>query len=212
MNNFYAMIKALVAWDQDKLISLVKENLDNGVSAKEILNQGLIAGMELVGEKMESGELFLPEVIMSAEAMSAAVEILKPLLAESEFGLEGKVVIGTVKGDNHDIGKNLVAVFLKSVGFEVYDIGVDVSPEVFVEEIREKDADMLAMSTLLTTTMHMMKETIDAVKERGYRDHIKIAVGGSPITKEFADDIGADGYASDAQSATKLVKALLQQK
>ncbi|UCF82183.1 MAG: corrinoid protein [Desulfobacteraceae bacterium] len=204
------ILDALIENDKSKVLELVQNALDQGVAAKEILNEGLIAGMDIVGEKMENEEMFIPEVLMAAKVMGAAVEILKPLLADEDMSAMGKVVIGTVKGDLHDIGKNLVAMMLESAGFEVFNLGVDISPDNFIAEITEKDAQMLCLSALLTTTMPMMKQTIDAVTESGLRDRIKIMVGGAPVTKKFADEIDADGYAPDAGSATKLAKLLLQ--
>ena len=205
-----AIIDNLVGLNEPKVIELVRNALDEGVAAKEILNQGLIAGMDIVGEKMENEDMFIPEVLMAAKAMSSAIEILKPLLAEEDIRAMGKVIIGTVKGDLHDIGKNLVAMMVESAGFEVYDLGADILPDKFVEEIKEKDANILCMSALLTTTMPMMKNTIDALKESGFREQVKIMIGGAPVTQSFADEIGADGYAPDAGSAVKLAKELLQ--
>ncbi len=174
-----------------------------------MLSRGLIAGMDVVGERMEKEEMFIPEVLVAAKAMSAAVQILKPLLAEGDTGAQGRVVIGTVKGDLHDIGKNLVAMMLESAGLEVYNIGVDVAPEKFVNELKAKNANILALSALLTTTMPMMKETVAAVAKAGIRDQVKILVGGAPVTQAYATEIGADGYAPDAGSASKLAKSLL---
>lgn len=202
---------ALIAGDESKLTELVKNALDQGVAANEILNQGLVAGMDIVGEKMETGDMFIPEVLRSAKVMRVAVEILKPLLGADDMTGKGEVVIGTVKGDLHDIGKNLVSMMIESADFEVSDLGVDVSPERFVEEINNsKNVDILCLSALLTTTMPMMKLTIDVLAENGLRDQVKIMVGGAPVTQKFADEIGADGYAPDAGSAVKLVKTLLQ--
>jgi len=205
-----AIIDALVGCDEPKVLKLVQNALDEGVAAKEILNQGLIAGMDIVGEKMENEDMFIPEVLMAAKVMGAAVGILKPLLAAEDMSAMGRVIIGTVKGDLHDIGKNLVAMMLESAGFEVYNLGVDISPDKFVSEVNEKNANMVCLSALLTTTMPMMKQTIDAVVESGLRDRVKIMVGGAPVTKNYANEIGADGYAPDAGSAAKLAKSLLQ--
>ena len=210
MFDFKLIVDSLIELDEAKVLKLVQNGLDEGVAAKEILNQGLIAGMDIVGEKMENEDMFIPEVLMAAKVMSAAVGILKPLLAEEDMSAMGRVVIGTVKGDLHDIGKNLVAMMLESAGFEVYNLGVDISPDKFVSEVNEKNANMVCLSALLTTTMPMMKQTIDAVVESGLRDRVKIMVGGAPVTKNYANEIGADGYAPDAGSATKLAKALLQ--
>jgi len=210
MFDFKLIVDSLIECNEAKVLKLVQNGLDEGVAAKEILNQGLIAGMDIVGEKMENEDMFIPEVLMAAKVMSAAVGILKPLLAEEDISAMGRVVIGTVKGDLHDIGKNLVAMMLESAGFEVYNLGVDISPDKFVSEVNEKNANMVCLSALLTTTMPMMKQTIDAVVESGLRDRVKIMVGGAPVTKNYANEIGADGYAPDAGSATKLAKALLQ--
>jgi 5-methyltetrahydrofolate--homocysteine methyltransferase len=209
MFDFKAIGDALIACDEDKVVGLVKSGLDQGVSAKDLLSRGLIAGMDVVGERMEKEEMFIPEVLVAAKAMSAAVQILKPLLAEGETGAQGRVVIGTVKGDLHDIGKNLVAMMLESAGLEVHNIGVDVAPDKFVSELKAKNANILALSALLTTTMPMMKETVAAVAKAGIRDQVKILVGGAPVTQAYAKEIGADGYAPDAGSASKLAKSFL---
>ncbi len=210
MFDFKLIVDSLIEFDEAKVLELVQNGLNEGVEAKEILNQGLIAGMDVVGEKMENEDMFIPEVLMAAKVMSAAVGILKPLLAAEDRSAMGRVIIGTVKGDLHDIGKNLVGMMLESAGFEVYNLGTDISPEKFVSEVNEKDADMVCLSALLTTTMPMMKQTIDAVVENGLRDRVKIMIGGAPVTKDYANEIGADGYAPDAGSATKLAKTLLQ--
>jgi 5-methyltetrahydrofolate--homocysteine methyltransferase len=210
MYDFKPIADALIGCDEPKVLELVQSALDQGVAAKEILNDGLIAGMDIVGEKMENEDMFIPEVLMAAKAMGAAVNILKPLLAATDMKARGKVVIGTVRGDLHDIGKNLVAMMLESAGFEVHNLGVDISADKFIEEISVNNAEILCISALLTTTMPMMKETIDQVLEKGLRDKVKILVGGAPVTQNFADKIGADGYAPDAGSAVKLAKALLQ--
>ena len=210
MSDLRRISEALIAMNEKKVKELVREALDKGVLAKEILNEGLIPGMDIVGEKMESGDMFIPEVLMSAKTMTAAVEILKPLLGDEGLTAAGKVVIGTVKGDLHDIGKNLVVMMLESAGFEVHNLGVDISPEDFVKAIKEKEPNLLALSALLTTTMSMMKQTVDAVIESGLRERVKVMIGGAPVTQKFADEIGADGYAPDAGSANKLAKALLQ--
>jgi 5-methyltetrahydrofolate--homocysteine methyltransferase len=204
-----AITDALVGCDEPKVLDLVQNALEEGIEAKEILNHGLIAGMDVVGEKMENEDMFIPEVLMAAKIMSAAVRILKPLLAEEDMSAMGRIIIGTVKGDFHDIGKNLVAMMLESAGFEVYNLGVDISPDQFVSEINDRNANMICLSALLTTTMPMMQQTIDAVVKSGFRDRVKIMVGGAPVTQDYATEIGADGYAPDAGSATKLAKALL---
>jgi 5-methyltetrahydrofolate--homocysteine methyltransferase len=203
-----SVIAALIEGDEGKLADLVREALARGVSAKQILNEGLISGMDIIGEKMENEDMFIPEVLKSARAMSSTVKILTPLLAEGEIRVAGKVVIGTVKGDLHDIGKNLVAMMLESAGFQVYNLGVDIAPDRFVAELKAREANLLCLSALLTTTMPMMKRTIDAVATSGLRDQVKILVGGAPVTEKFANDIGADGYAPDAGSSVKVAKAI----
>ncbi len=208
MADFNAMQEALVDCDEDKLVGLVNGALAEGLAAAEILNQGLIAGMDIVGDKMENGDMFIPEVLMSAQAMSVCVDILKPLLGEGEGGNSTNVIIGTVKGDLHDIGKNLVSMMMESGGMNVYNIGVDIDPDEFVAQIKEKDASIVCLSALLTTTMPMMKATVDAIVEAGLRDKVKIMIGGAPVTQAFADEICVDGFAADAGSAVKLAKAL----
>jgi len=210
MADFQNMIDTLIEGDEKKLTSLAQSALDEGISAKEILEKGLMAGMDIVGEKMEAEDMFIPEVLKSAKIMSAAIDILRPHLVEGDIRVIGKVIIGTVKGDLHDIGKNLVAMMLESAGFDVYNLGTDVSPDKFIEEVKDKDANMLCLSALLTTTMPMMKTTIDTLAESGIRDQVKVMIGGAPVTQDFADQIGADGYAHDAGSATRLAKSLLQ--
>ncbi len=209
MSQYQPIMDALIACDAAKVSSLVQTLLDSGTPAKDILNQGLIAGMDIVGDRMESGEMFIPEVLMAAQAMSAAVQILKPLMGEDASAAKGRVVIGTVKGDLHDIGKNLVSMMLESAGLEVTDLGVDISPEKFVDALKEKKANILCMSALLTTTMPMMEKTIGAITKGGLRDQIKVMVGGAPVTQAFADAIQADIYAADAGAAARAAKALL---
>ena len=209
MTDFDGMTNALVSCDADKLTDLVKQALAADVSASDILNNGLISGMDVVGERMESGEMFIPEVLMAAQAMSVCVEILKPLLGEGEGAPGVSVIIGTVKGDLHDIGKNLVAMMMESAGLEVHNLGVDIGPEDFVEEIKKKNAQIVCLSALLTTTMPAMKQTIDAIVESGLREQVKIMVGGAPVTQAFADEIGADAFAADAGSASKMAKSLV---
>ena len=208
MADLSGITTALISGDTDKVCTLVQNEIKEGTNASDILNTGLIPGMDIVGEKMQSGDMFIPEVLMSAKSMSGAVEILKPLLSEDEMSSAGHVVIGTVKGDLHDIGKNLVSMMIKSSGFEVTDLGVDVAPDTFVKAVQEKNATTVALSALLTTTMPMMQQTMDALVESGLRDKVKVIVGGAPVNQGFADKIGADGYAPDAGSASKLAKEL----
>ena len=208
MADYDGIMQLLMAGDSDGVTTKVKKALEEGTAAGEILNNGLIKGMDIVGDKMQSGDMFIPEVLMAAKCMSDAVEILKPLLGDDAVGAAGRVVIGTVKGDLHDIGKNLVKMMMESAGFVVTDLGVDVAPEDFIKAIRENEADIVALSALLTTTMPMMQQTIDAIKEGGLRQQVKIMIGGAPVTQKFADDIGADGYAADAGSANQMAKTL----
>ena len=209
MTDFNEIIECLVNLDDSRLTALIKAALENGAAPADILNQGLIAAMDIVGERMENGEMFIPEVLMAAQAMSQGVDILKPLLGDEADADKGRVVIGTVQGDLHDIGKNLVAMMMESAGLTVHNLGVDISPEVFVREIKDKNADILCLSALLTTTMPMMRQTVDAVVESGLRDQVKIMVGGAPVTQAFSDEIGADGFAADAGSASKMAKTLI---
>lgn len=209
MNGYEQIIKALVTCDTLHLKDLVFESLDTGVSANDILNKGLIAGMDIVGEKMESGDMFIPEVLMAAKLMADCVEILKPMLGEEGGSSNASVIIGTVKGDLHDIGKNLVAMMMESAGLKVYNLGVDIPPERFVEEIKNRNAQIVCLSALLTTTMPAMKQTMNAIKEAGLRDQVKIMIGGAPVTQSFADEIGADGFAADAGSASKMAKSFI---
>lgn len=200
----------LIAGKVEDLKKLVQQAIDEGTGASEILNQALMPGMDVVGERMENGDMFIPEVLMSAKAMSGTLEILKPLLTPEESKSAGKVIIGTVKGDLHDIGKNLVAMMLESAGYEVVNRGVDIAPESFVEAVKKHEAQVVALSALLTTTMPQMQKTIAALKESGLKDQVKIIVGGAPVTEKYAKEIGAEGYAPDAGSASKLVKSLMQ--
>jgi 5-methyltetrahydrofolate--homocysteine methyltransferase len=209
MSNLQTITETLITGDSKKLQELVQEALNAGIPANDILRKGLIAGMDIVGEKMQSGDMFIPEVLMAARAMSFSVEILKPLLAEGEAASAGKMIIGTVKGDLHDIGKNLVVMMMESAGFEVIDLGVDVEPDMFVKAIKENKPSLVGLSALLTTTMPMMRKSIESIKDSGLRDSLKIIVGGAPVTQAFADEIGADGFAADAGSASKLAKTLM---
>lgn len=211
MTNFNEIKTALINLDAQTMIQLVNDALNSGTPAADILNSGLISGMDIVGERMEKQEMFIPEVLLAAKVMSKGVEILKPLLGDDPSSTRGNVIIGTVKGDLHDIGKNLVAMMMESAGLTVHNLGVDIAPEEFVKQIKEKNADILCLSALLTTTMPMMKQTIDAVVESGLRDQVKIMVGGAPVTQAFADDVGADAFALDAGAAAKSAKALVKQ-
>ena len=187
----------------------VQEALDSSIDPKVILDEGMIAAMAEVGHLFEAGEYFVPEMLIAARAMKAGLAILKPHLVQANVKSTGKVVIGTVQGDLHDIGKNLVGMMLEGAGFEILDLGTDVSPEKFVEAVKSAEVDILALSALLTTTMHNMKATIEALKQAGGRDQIKVIVGGAPLTDQYARQIGADGFAPDASRAVTLAKSLL---
>lgn len=209
MADYSAMQKALMQCDNEKLTKLMESALSNGVKASDILNEGLIPAMDIVGEKMGSGEMFIPEVLVTAKTMAVCLELLKPYLGENEDQKGVSVIIGTVKGDLHDIGKNLVAMMMEGAGLIVHNLGVNIPPEDFVTEIKKKNAQIVCLSALLTTTMPAMKQTVDAIVESGLRDQVKIMVGGAPVTQAFADEIGADGFAADAGSASKMAKALI---
>jgi len=200
---------AIIEGDLDEITDLTEDALDDGLSAEEILNSGLMAGMDYVGVEFKAGNMFVPEVLRSARAMQNSMDIIRPLLIESGVAMVGKVVLGTVKGDLHDIGKNLVAMMCEGAGFEVHDIGKDIAPEAFVEAVKEYEPNVLGMSALLTTTMRAMGHTINALEEAGVRDRIKVMIGGAPVTQAFADEIGADGYASNAAGAAELAKRFL---
>jgi 5-methyltetrahydrofolate--homocysteine methyltransferase len=199
---------AIIAGKKDEIGELTQDALDDGVSAQDILYNGLMSGMDYVSVQFKAGDMFVPEVMRSARTMSNSMDILKPLLAETGVQMIGKILLGTVKGDLHDIGKNLVGMMCKGAGFDVIDLGINVEPETFVEAIKESQADMVGMSALLTTTMQSMGNTIKALEEAGVRDQVKIMVGGAPVNQSFADKIGADGYAPDAAMAADVAKEL----
>lgn len=209
MADLKALAEAIINGKRDDAVKLTQEAIDEGLSAEAILNDGLVAGMAVVGEKFKNNEFYVPEVLIAARAMKAAMELLRPLLVESGVEPKGTVVIGTVRGDLHDIGKNLVAMMLEGGGFRVVDLGVDVAPEAFVEAVKENNAQIVGLSALLTTTMPAMKDTIEAFKEAGIRDQVAIMIGGAPVTQDYADEIGADGYAPDAASAVDKAQELV---
>lgn len=192
--------------------ALVQQALDDGVNPKEILNDGLLSGMMIVGEKFKNNQVFVPEVLVTARAMSAGISILEPKLVEVGNEPVGKAVIGTVKGDLHDIGKNLVIMMLKGAGFEIYDIGVDVDATAFADKAEEVGADIIGMSALLTTTMPNMQEVMDVLQERGIRDKYIVMIGGAPVNESFAEQIGADYYTPDAASCAEVAKQAMQKK
>jgi 5-methyltetrahydrofolate--homocysteine methyltransferase len=187
----------------------VQDALDAGISPEVILKESMVSAMDEVGALFEAGEYFVPEMLIAAHTMQTGLAILKPLLIEDGVEPSGSIVIGTVQGDLHDIGKNLVAMMLEGGGFEVFDLGTDVSPDAFLEAIREHSPNLVGLSALLTTTMQKMRETISVIEESGLRDQVKIIVGGAPVTEAFATEIGAEGYASDASKAVSLAKDLV---
>ncbi|NLC43749.1 MAG: cobalamin-binding protein [Clostridiales bacterium] len=209
MANLREIADFLKAGNAPKVKELVQAAVDEGVDPVAILNESLIVGMGEIGVLFKNNEVYVPEVLIAARAMKAGMAIVKPLLVEKDVKAVGKVVIGTVKGDLHDIGKNLVGMMLEGAGFEVIDLGIDVSPEKFIDAIKGTQAEGVAMSALLTTTMPGMKDTIEAFKTAGIRDQVKIMIGGAPVTENYSDEIGADGYAPDAASAAELAKDLI---
>jgi len=201
--------EAIIEGNVDDIVDLMEDALDGGSSAEEVLNQGLMAGMDHVGVEFKAGNMFVPEVLRSAKAMQAAMDVLRPMLTKAGVKHTGKLLLGTVKGDLHDIGKNLVGMMCEGAGFEVTDLGKDISPEQFVAAIKEQQPDVLGMSALLTTTMRTMGHTIKALEEAGLRDRVKVMVGGAPVTQAFADQINADGYAPNAAAASELARKLV---
>ena len=204
--------KSLQQGDDEKVLELTKKAIEEKISPKEILDDGLIAGMNVIGEKFKNFEIFLPDVLLAAKAMYAGMNHLKPMLIKEDIPSIGKIVIGTVQGDLHDIGKNLVGIMLKGVGIEVIDLGKDVSAEYFVDTAVKENASIIGMSALLTTTTPVMKKVIDILREKGLNNSIKTIVGGAPLSAEFAAEIGADTYASDAADAIEQVTRLLKEK
>ncbi|ATW27029.1 cobalamin B12-binding domain-containing protein [Candidatus Formimonas warabiya] len=207
MSSFEQLSKNVISGNQTQVRDYVKALIDAGTNPLDIINQGLIAGMNVVGARFKNGEMFVPEVLMSAKSMAAGIEIVKPLIADKDMPSKGKILLGTVKGDLHDIGKNLVGMMMESGGFHVVNLGIDIAPEKFVAAIKEHHPDIVALSALLTTTMLHMKDTIELIKEEGLR--VKCIVGGAPISQDFADEIGADGFAPDAASAVELCARLI---
>jgi len=200
--------EAVIRGDAPTTTQGVEQALADGTEALTILNEALIAGMEVVGERFECGEFYIPEMLIAARAMQAGLAPLKPLLVESGAKPLGRVAIGTVQGDLHDIGKNLVSMMLEGAGFAIKDLGANVTPTVFVEAAKE--ADIIAMSALLTTTVPAMKSTIEALEGAGVRGKVKVMIGGAPVTQDYADQIGADGYSADASAAVRLAKKLIE--
>jgi len=201
---------AVIEGNMNDCVKLTQEALAAGMSADDILDNGLMPGMDHVGVEFKAGNMFVPEVLRSARAMQGAMDLVRPLLAETGSSMTGKIILGTVKGDLHDIGKNLVAMMCEGAGFEVKDLGKNIEPEAFVAAVKEFEPDIIGMSALLTTTMRSMEHTIKALEEAGLRDKVKVMIGGAPVTQSFADQIGADGYASNAASASDMAKKFAQ--
>jgi len=205
MPDYEKLSEKVIEGAQEDVKELTQAAIDEDADPQEIITQGLIGGMNVVGERFKAGDMFVPEVLMSAKAMKAGMELVNPLLTEGDRSESATVVLGTVEGDLHDIGKNLVAMMLESGGMEVINLGVDLEADEFVQAVKENDADVLGMSALLTTTMTEMQDVIEVLEEEGIREDVKVMVGGAPVTQEFADDIGADGWAPDAATAKDLV-------
>jgi corrinoid protein of di/trimethylamine methyltransferase len=206
---FEKMAEALIAGKQDEVKKLTQDALDHGAAAKQILDKGLLAGMDVVGQRFKAGDMFIPEVLLCARCMHGAMDILKALLSEADAAGAGTYVIGTVEGDLHDIGKNLVSMMLQGAGFKVVDLGTNITSQQFVDAVKEHKPKVLGMSALLTTTMPKMEETIAALKEAGIRDQVKIMAGGAPVTQDFVNKIGADAYGANAASAVEKAKELI---
>ncbi len=195
--------------DDELVPELTARALEQGISAKEVLENGLLKGMAVIGGKFKNHEVFLPDVLLAAKAMHGGMELLKPLLVDEDVPTRGKIVLGTVKGDLHDIGKNLVGIMLRGAGFEVIDLGYDVEPERFIEAAKEHNCTYIGMSALLTTTMPVMQDVIELIKKENLQDTIKTIIGGAPVTREYADQIGADGYAYDGANAVQCLEELV---
>lgn len=209
MDKMKQISEAIVQLKWDEIATLTNEAVEAGIPALEIINQGLVPGMTVVGTKFREGEIFLPEVLLSAKTMKTAMEILLPILSQQNASFMGRVAIGTVAGDIHDIGKNIVISMLQGNGFEVMDLGVDITPERFVEVVNNNDLQILGLSALLTSTMPMLDATVEALEKAGLRQKTKVIIGGAPVTQAYADRIGADGYGADAVAAVELARALI---
>ena len=209
MSNFKGLVEFVIKGDIKAAMAETQREIDAGSNARDILDRGLIAAMDEVGERFSKGQVFVPQMLRSAKAMQECMKLLEPLFQEGDVTSKGTVLIGTVKGDLHDIGKNLVSMMMEGAGFTVTDLGVDVPPEKFVQKAQEVEPDIVAMSALLSTTMPAMRQTIEALEGAAIRDTVKVMIGGAPVTERYAQDIGADSYASDAGSAVSKAKQLL---
>ncbi|NLT74410.1 MAG: cobalamin-binding protein [Chloroflexi bacterium] len=211
MDHKEAIFQGILEGDMAAVDAATRASLDAGLAANELLDQAMIPAMDEVGRLFEENEYYVPELLIAARAMKAGLAILRPHLVAQGIGSRGKVALGTVKGDLHDIGKNLVGIMIEGAGFEVVDLGVDVSPAQFVQAVEEENAQVIGLSALLTTTMPSMQRTIEALREAGLRDKVKVIIGGAPVTQRYADEIGADGYTRDAAAAAKLVRQMLSE-
>ena len=211
MADLQAIAENIIKGQAPKVQELVTQAMEEGVPVRDILHEGLIAGMNVVGEKFKNNEFYVPEVLIAARAMKQGMELIRPKLIEEKVEPLGRAAIGTVKGDLHDIGKNLVAMMLEGAGFEIIDLGIDVPPEKFISAVKEQGAQIVCMSALLTTTMPSMQSTIDALKEAGLLDGIRVMIGGAPVTQAYADQFGANGYAPDAASAAEKARELIEE-
>ncbi len=210
MSELYASLaESVISGQPEEIQKLTQQALNDGVAPREILDKGLLPGMETVGQRFKAGDMYVPEVLLSARTMHAAMDVLKPLLSEADRATTGTVIIGTVEGDIHNVGKNIVSMLLEGGGFRIIDLGVDVKPRAFTQAVKEHQPNIVAMSALLTTTLPKMAETVDALREAGLRDQVKVMVGGAPVTAEYAAKIGADGYAPNAAMAVDKAKELL---
>jgi len=209
MSDLDKMHDALLVGDAKTVVAITEAAIAEGIDPQEVLNKHMIPALNEAGAKFEANELFVPELLLIARAMKGALAIIRPLLTKSGAEPMGRVVIGTVKGDLHDIGKNLVASMLEGGGFDVIDLGVDVAPEKFIAAIKDKNANLIALSALLTTTMPFIKNVIEGLKDAGVRDQVKVIVGGAPVTQDFADEIGADGYSDNANGAVTVARKLV---
>ncbi|HBJ2610418.1 cobalamin-binding protein [Clostridium botulinum] len=204
--------ESVVEMEEEETVELAKECIENNISAYEAIDKGLAHGMNRAGELYEEGEYYIPELLMCSDAMYSGLEVLKPHLKKNDLGKKHKIVIGVIQGDTHDIGKNLVKIMMETEGFEVIDLGRDVPPRDFVDKAKEIEADIICMSTLMTTTMDGMEEVIKLLKEEGIRDKVTVMIGGGPISENFADKIGADVYTTDASKAAKRAKKIVEEK
>ncbi|MDM8555395.1 corrinoid protein [Desulfococcaceae bacterium HSG7] len=205
---FEEMAQVLIAGNQDEVVKKTQEALDKNAAARDVMDKGLLAGMEVVGRRFKAGDMFIPEVLRCAKCMHAAMDLIKPLLSEGESAGAGTYLIGTVEGDLHDIGKNLVSMLLQGSGFDVVDLGTNITPQQFVDAVKEHNPKIVGLSALLTTTMPKMEETIKALEEAGIRDNVKVMCGGAPVTQNFVEKIGADAYGANAATASELAKEL----